>query len=130
MQVTFRPFCRQGRKDADEAKMALDEHFTDSGCSSVVSVNLERCVRAEKIRICSAGRPYGLVFAVCRVEKASEELEGSVSVFKSCPEVHLPCAAPSCSLVAAAVERDPACLGKFRCLCRGYLISRMQSIKV
>ena len=54
MQTSFRPFVRKCREYVDETFMTLNKHFSDAGCASEISVNLERRVSAEQVRVGAA----------------------------------------------------------------------------
>ena len=65
-----------------------------------------------------------------RIQQTAEEFPRTVSVAQTCPEVQFPGAAPTGSLVAAAVQGNTAGLCEFGCTFGRNKITRMQAIQM
>ena len=92
-EFTSVPVGRACREQPDRFLVALQQHFCDTCGGSEVSVDLERRVRIEHIRV---GR-------MC--EELFEILVNHASVIETRPHIGDPRAAPAC--VTASVDKSP-----------------------
>ena len=108
--------------------MALKEHFCNTGSAAEVSVDLERRMSVEEIRICTALAPEAC--ASCRSELIGNELVCSVSVEKTSPKAYLPSHRPSCCWVTTVIQRVAGCRKELRSSPRRNLVAREKAVKM
>ena len=97
---TFFPCIRQSWKQLDEAHVALEQQFGYTGCTTKVTVNLERWVSIPQIVECTV------------LQKVAEELVSMVTVLQACPLIELPTHTPTGCTIATMFEHDACCLGR------------------
>ena len=112
-------------------RIRLDEHFDDSGASTEVSVDLERGVGVEKVRICTSSAAGILAFISVRTDILQKPSVHSVCFFafaKAGIEIDSPSAAPTCGFITFDFQCLESCVGKFAsCL---YLMSGIYAYEV
>ncbi len=101
------------------ACVTLQEHFGDPRRRAEISIDLERRMGVEQVRICAIGS-----------QKLTEEQVRVIAILESGPEVDLPAHRPTGRLVAAQFERPSHGIEQLRRSPFGYLVSGTQAVQV
>ena len=111
--------------------MALQQHLADTGRNAEVTVNLERRMGIEEVRIgTTIGELAGLAVIRQQVQHVLDNREGVVTVEHTCPEVGLPAETPSRSHVATLVQGICSGGKEVGMAIRRNLVRGVKSIKV
>ena len=83
--------------------LALQQHFSNAGCTTEIAIDLEGGMEAEQVRrrACAAAVVAGLAAIIDRTKQHREQFVGAVAIVQSSPEIDFPSKRPSGAGVAA-----------------------------